>query len=339
MRLELLRSLTTPTMTIGDLLGTGKAGDVSTRNGMDSVSLLRRAAAPRVLLDAAVVAHGAARLTREEIDVQRRRLEPLAEGWNPIRHSTLRSSDDQTVAAVTALRSTIARAGKPASAFDGWGVLAAPRFLGRSNLVVVLDCFKAEGVWGVTPHLIPHFALHSQAGTLSLVLGGHGPNLGIGGGLYAASEGVLSALTWLASGVAPGVWLVLTGWSPEYLPDLKGQPRTDTRCEALALALTPNSDDSDSQITLRIVEAETARPPFPTTPESFVARLECFLASPADGPRLIGHETHEGRVFPPPHLLRKPDRNGRRATLGTDTAGRLLIELAVPRISPLGETS
>ena len=29
------------------------------------------------------------------------------------------------------------------------------------------------------------------------------------------SEGFLAALTWLATGVVPGVWLVLSGWSPE----------------------------------------------------------------------------------------------------------------------------
>ncbi|MDR3622914.1 MAG: hypothetical protein P4L85_26405 [Paludisphaera borealis] len=306
---------------------------------MDSVSLLRRAAAPRVLLDAAVVAHGSARLTREEIAVQRRLREPLAEGWNPIGHATLRSSDDQTVAAVTALRAAIARADAPSSAYDGWGVLAAPRFLGRSKLVVVLDRFKAEGVWGVTPHLIPHFALHAQAGTLSLVLGGHGPNLGIGGGLFSASEGVLSALTWLASGVAPGVWLVLTGWSPEYQPDLNGEPCAATHCEALALALTPASDDCASRIKLQIVEAETARPPVPPTPEVLTARLERFVVSSADGPRLIGHEAHEGRSYSRPHLPGEPRRDGRFATIGTDASGRLLIELAAPRTSPLGETS
>ena len=34
-----------------------------------------------------------------------------------------------------------------------------------------LRSFKAEGVWGTSPHLIPHFALHSPSGTISLALG------------------------------------------------------------------------------------------------------------------------------------------------------------------------
>ena len=294
---------------------------------MDSVSL-RRAVAPRVLLEAEVVAYGSARLSREEIAVERRRREALADGWNPIGHGTLRNSDDQTVAAVAGLRAAIVRAERPAADFEGWGVLAAPRFLGRSNLVVVLDRFKAEGVWGVTPHLIPHFALHAPAGTLSLVLGGHGPNLGIGGGRFAASEGVLTALTWLASGVAPGVWLVLTGWSPEYLPDLDGGPLTETHCEALALALVPVWDDREGRIRLQIAESETPRPPSPPSPETVAARLEDFAAPPTKGPRLIAHGAHDA---PRPHRDRPPSRADRRTVLGTDAAGRLTIELSATR--------
>ncbi len=85
-----------------------------------------------------------------------------------------------------------------------------------------LRSFKAEGVWGTSPHLIPHFALHSPSGTISLALGLHGPNLGVGGGLHAAAEGFLAAMTWLSAGVVPGVWLVLSGWSPELIPDRRG---------------------------------------------------------------------------------------------------------------------
>jgi hypothetical protein len=119
--------------------------------------------------------------------------------------------------------------------FEDWGVVAASRYLGRANLAQALRSFDAEGVWGVSPHLIPHFALHSSSGTISLALGLHGPNLGVGGGLHSAAEGFLVALTWLATGVVPGVWLVLTGWYPELVP-----VRTTTgECQALALALVP----------------------------------------------------------------------------------------------------
>ncbi len=295
-------------------------------HGTDSASL-RRAAAPRVLLEAEVFAHGSTRLSRDEIAAERRRREPLAEGWNPIGHGTLRNSDEQTVAAVASLRGAIARAGRPAADFDGWGVLAAPRFLGRSKLTVAFDQFKAEGVWGVTPHLIPHFALHAQAGTLSLILGGHGPNLGIGGGRFAASEGVLSALTWLESGVAPGVWLVLTGWSPEYRPDRQGEPLAETHCESVALALIPASSDQEGRIKLQINELETPGPPSPTTPETLAARLDGLLASPMTGPREIAHRSHAARRF---GLDGRPGKADRRIALGTDDEGRLLIDLKAP---------
>ena len=121
------------------------------------------------------------------------------------------------------------------------------RRLGRRGRVAVpragqpgraLQSFLAEGVWGTSPHLIPHFALHSASGTISLGLGLHGPNLGVGGGLHAAAEGFLAALTWLSIGSVPGVWLVLTGWSPELVPDRNGRPASGERdCQALALAL------------------------------------------------------------------------------------------------------
>ena len=133
--------------------------------------------------------------------------------------SLLRYSDEQTVAGVAAVFTAIDEGGLDPERFAGWGVVAASRFLGRANLAQALRSFTAEGVWGTSPHLIPHFALHSLSGTISLALGLHGPNLGVGGGLHAAAEGFLTALTWLSAGIVPGVWLVLTGWSPELVPE------------------------------------------------------------------------------------------------------------------------
>ena len=95
----------------------------------------------------------------------------------------------------------------------------------------------AEGVWGTSPHLIPHFALHSASGSISLALGSHGPNLGVGGGRRAVAEGFLAALTWLSTGTVPGVWLVLSGWSPELVPDPAGNSPQAGECLGLALAL------------------------------------------------------------------------------------------------------
>ena len=253
------------------------------------------------LLAAAIEAHGLVRLARPEIAEYRRRPDPLPEPWPASRSSTLRNSDEQTVAAVAAVRQTLENMGNPGpSQFKDWGVVAASRFLGRSNLVLALDRFKDEGPWGVSPHLIPHFALHAQAGALSLILGGHGPNLGAGGGFFAGSDGVLTALSWLDSRLVPGVWLVLTNWSPEYRPDLNGQPLEPTHCEALTLALSPGQGGNESA---RLLMVESAEPmaPSPVTAGVIAEGLEGWRARE----RLAGRET-----------------------IGTDSTGRYLVELA-----------
>ena len=128
--------------------------------------------------------------------------------------------------------------------FAGWGVVAASRYLGRANLAAALRSFAAEGVWGTSPHLIPHFALHSLSGSISLALGLHGPNLGVGGGLHATAEGFLTALTWLAPGSCPA-----SGWSSP--AGLRSWSRTGAepgclrrRMPALALAWWPTAPDA-----------------------------------------------------------------------------------------------
>ena len=158
-----------------------------------------------------------------DVSALRSRPGPVPEGWPRVPPSLLRYADEQTVAATAAVFAAIEAMAVPPERFHDWGVVAASRYLGRANLANALRSFMAEGVWGTSPHLIPHFALHSQSGTISLALGSHGPNLGVGGGLHAAADGFLTALTWLATGVVPGVWLILSGWSPELVPSTSGR--------------------------------------------------------------------------------------------------------------------
>ncbi len=171
------------------------------------------------MLAAAMVGSGLFRMPPGDVPARGGSRGPVPEGWSRMPPSLLRYSDEQTVAGTAAVFSAMEAMGVAPGRFEGWGVVAASRYLGRANLAAALRSFHAEGVWGISPHLIPHFALHSPSGTISLALGLHGPNLGVGGGLYAAAEGVLAALTWLAAGIVPGVWLVLTGWSPELIPN------------------------------------------------------------------------------------------------------------------------
>jgi hypothetical protein len=241
-----------------------------------------------------------------DLSALRRRPGPVPEGWLRTPPSLLRYADEQTVTGTAAVFAAMATMGARPEGFEGWGVVAASRYLGRASLAAALRSFKAEGVWGTSPHLIPHFALHSPSGTISLALGLHGPNLGIGGGLHAAAEGFLAAMTWLSAGVVPGVWLVLSGWTPELIPDRRSvvapaagtsADAADMECRALAVALRPAGEAISGGPVVRVMfggEAEHAE-------------------APVD---LIGlAEGLEGRGGPSPR------------TIATDPAGRLRVEL------------
>ena len=190
------------------------------------------------VLAGTVVAHGLFRLNPCDIKAMRRRPGPIPEGWERVPPTLLRYSDEQTVAGVAAVFTAIDEAGLEPEPFAGWGVVAASRFLGRANLAQALRSFSAEGVWGTSPHLIPHFALHSLSGTISLALGLHGPNLGVGGGLHAAAEGFLTALTWLGSRDRArrlaGPHRLGPGAGPR---GADGAAPSGGECQALALAL------------------------------------------------------------------------------------------------------
>jgi hypothetical protein len=179
-------------------------------------------------------------MSRDELARFRRHPGAIPEGWTAPQPSRLRQSDDQTLAALGAVYAALEAAGHPGpDRFRDWGVVAASRFLARGPLVGVIERFVAEGAWGVTPHMVPHYALHAQSGTLSQVLGIHGPNLGVGGGTDAAVQGFMAGLTWLTTGTVPGVWIVLSGWTPEFVPDGAGNPAGDPECLAIALGLVP----------------------------------------------------------------------------------------------------
>ena len=145
--------------------------------------------------------------------------------------SLLKHSDEQTVAGLCAVYRAIAQAGWNAISFRDWGVVAAPRFLGRPAMEAALKRFAAEGAWGVSPHLIPHRSLHSVSGTISQALKIHGPNFGVGGGPEGTAEALLAATALLQGKQLAGVWVVLTCLRPEL-------------AVGLALALTPIAPSS-----------------------------------------------------------------------------------------------
>ena len=159
--------------------------------------------------------------------------------------SLVKHADDQTIVALAVTFRAIERHQLAGTDFQHWGVLASPRYLGRSSLAASLQRYETEGAWGVSPHLIPHRSMHAVSGSISQALGIHGPNLGVGGGLNGAAEIFMAAAALLADTKLPGLWVIITGFDPEpQLDDLRRQPlngqfKTRIRCNGLAMALTP----------------------------------------------------------------------------------------------------
>ncbi len=210
----------------------------STRN----LSLPRNPHLAQTTVCCDVAGHGQLRMTAEMLPALRQKPGPLP--GDPLPPSFLKHADEQTVAGVAAVFQAIDRFGLKGTPFTDWGVLAAPRFLGRASLAVGLHRYKLEGAWGISPHLIPHHSLHSTSGTVSQALKIHGPNFGVGGGPHAADEGFLTAAALLAGDRVPGVWLILTGHDPELVPvppeaTPPTGPTSPMPCGAVALALVP----------------------------------------------------------------------------------------------------
>ncbi len=205
-----------------------------------------------------VLGCGAICATIGELQAARGQPHPLT--GKPFPPGTFKHTDEQTVAALLAVWQAMKTMGPDAGPFTDWGVLAAPRFIGRTAMAQTLERFATEGAWGISPHLIPHRSLHTISGTISQVLGIHGPNFGIGGGPGSASEALLAVPPLLAFERLPGLWLVLTCWSKEPIPQRGQAPIYPGPCVAVALALAPASSNA-GRFTLRISPHTTASLP------------------------------------------------------------------------------
>jgi hypothetical protein len=182
-----------------------------------------------------VQAHGCVQVTAEQLAVLRRQPGPGVGTTLPA--NFLKHADDQSVAALAAVLQTIEQFQLGQTRFTDWGVVSAPCFLGRATLVHAWQRMQAEGAWGVSPHFIPHRTQHAVSGTISQALKIHGPNFGAGGGPSSALEALLAAAALLEGSQLPGVWVILSGWEPELIPDEQGNPTTPCVCKAVALVL------------------------------------------------------------------------------------------------------
>jgi len=188
-----------------------------------------------------VVGHAALRLAPDALAVWRGQLSARTGGR--LTPSFVKHADDQTVAALAGVLQAMDDFGLRPGAMNDWGVLAAPRYLGRVALAQTMLRFAAEGAWGLSPHMIPHRSLHSVSGTVSQALNFQGFNLGVGGGLHAASEALLLAGAILAENRLPGLWVTLTGFDPEVVPTAGGREARPCDCCAVALALNAARDE------------------------------------------------------------------------------------------------
>ncbi len=196
---------------------------------------------------------GVVQATPETLPDLRKGLDPP--GAEPLPAAFFKHVDDQTVLGLAAVARAMRGAGLAAPALRDWGVVAASCLMGRSAFAPAFHRFRAEGAWGISPHLIPHRSLHSLSGTVSQALKIRGPNFGAGGGPGGAVDGLLAASALLDGGRVPGVWLVLTRWHPEPTLDPQGQFLSPgCVCTGLALALTASAGGS-ARLCVRVVPA------------------------------------------------------------------------------------
>ena len=169
---------------------------------------------------------------------------PGPEGSPALPPRFLRHCDEQTVVAVHAVLAAIAALPADRRDCTRHGVVAASCQAGRLATAASLAKLRSQGAVSVSPHIVPQCSLHAIAGAVSVALGMHGPNVGIGGGPDALGEGLFTALSFLQPGGgadADGVWLIATDWAEEPALDAAGAALGDPMCRGLALCVEPGA--------------------------------------------------------------------------------------------------
>jgi hypothetical protein len=213
--------------------------------------LERSRAVPSLPIPCAVETYGTVRVPFEGIAALRKNPGPL--GGRVIKPSLLNQADHQTILGLAALLRAVDAAGWHGKSFEHWGVIAAPRFLGRIIVAAAMERFRDRGVTGMSPMIIPTVGLHSISGSLSMALKIQGFNYGVGGSHGHLADALLTALAARDDGV-PGIWVVSTQFSPEPVPDGSRLSTTEAVGYAVAMALTPTPEAaSRSRLNLRLV--------------------------------------------------------------------------------------
>jgi hypothetical protein len=206
----------------------------------------------------AVEAYGVVRVPVEEIAALRKAPGPSI--GTKIPPSLLKHADHQTVLALASVLKASHDFGWSGRSFADWGVIAAPRFLGRIGAASAMYKFTQAGASSVSPLIIPTMSLHAVAGSVSLAIQARGFNYGVGGGPAHLAEALLAGLAARDDGDVPGVWVVATGFDPEPVPDVSGKSLTPSTGFGVALALTP-AEPRSCRLNLRLVPTTTAADP------------------------------------------------------------------------------
>ncbi len=188
--------------------------------------------------------------------LQQLRTELRLPDGQPLPHAFVRHADEQTLAALAVtlqLREQLPPLPQP----EHWGVLAAPEYFGKEATLAALQRYSVDGPGGISPHLIPNHCLHSLSGSLSVLLGLHGPNYGVGGGPGQLVDLLLAGMLETVQQPVPGFWLVATGWRK--LPrELGLSNATAPVCLAMALAVCRMNSDELQASTSQLGSAEAS---------------------------------------------------------------------------------
>jgi len=207
---------------------------------------------------------------------------PSDSGRHPIPPRFLRYADEQTVVGLAAVLRAMDQGPLRDTCFDEWGVVAAPMFPGRLGGAHTFRKYQQGGPAAISPHIIPQNSLHSVSSAISISLAMRGPNFGIGGGPEALAEGLTVAMTFLDPSLLPGLWLVLTQWTPEPVPDGLGSTQTETTCLAVALGLRSPLAQDQGGLTLRLT-ASAGRKASDTTIRVVPETAEASTGFPGGG--------------------------------------------------------
>src|SRR5688500_609164 len=114
--------------------------------------------------DAVVVASGAAKASWSEIGDMRKHVPYVCIAETP--GHFFKHADEQSIVGMAALAQGMERFKLDPRAYSQWGIVAAPRYMGRLAAASIVKRFAQGGIGSVSPHVLAQYSLHSVAGAI-----------------------------------------------------------------------------------------------------------------------------------------------------------------------------